>query len=112
MHKVRRHRKGTQATCTGAGPGSESGARTHGGILESWESRTEPSKNIRIGTTPEDQRPGAGAVLFGAYASENREATRDSASEGNRSERGNGGGSLSGLIVAIESGRTLTGGSP
>ena len=112
MHKIRRHRKGTQAKCMGAGPGSESGARTHGGILKSWESRTEPSKIIRTGTIPAYQRPGAEVVLSGPFASENWEATKDSASEGNRSERGNGSGSLSSLIVAIESGRTLTGGSP
>jgi hypothetical protein len=41
-------------------------------------------------------------VLSAVLASETREATKDSGSEGNRSERGNGGGSLSGLIVAVE----------
>lgn len=111
LHTVRRHRNGTRAKCREARPGSESGAKAHGGILESWESRTEPSRICRSRTTPAHQRPGAGAALSVARASETREAAKDSASEGNRSERGNGGGSLSGLIVAIESRRTGAGGS-
>jgi hypothetical protein len=53
--------------------------------------------------TPVHQIPGAKAELFAAGASETRKAAKDSASEGNRSERGNGGGSLSGLILATES---------
>jgi hypothetical protein len=111
MHRVRRHRKGTQAKCMRAGPGSESGAKTHGGILGSWESRTDPLHNDRTRTTPVHQRPGARAEFSGADASETRKAAKDSASEGNRSERGNGGGRLSGLIVANESRRTETGGN-
>jgi hypothetical protein len=107
---VSRHPSGTQAMGTEAGPGSESGAKAYGGILESWESRTDPS-NHRKGTTPGSQRPGAWAMLSAAPVSETRKATKDSGSEGNRSERGNGGGSLSGLIVAIESRRTEAGGS-
>ena len=95
----------------GARPGSKNRAEAQGGILQSWESRTDPS-NSRIRMTPAYQRPGAGAVLSTAFASAYREAARDSASEGNRSERGNGGGSLSCLIVVIESGRTEAGGSP
>jgi hypothetical protein len=50
-------------------------------------------------------------VLSAALVSETRKAAKDSGSEGNRSDRGNGGGSLSGLIVAFESRRTETGGS-
>ena len=110
LHTVSRFLRGAQAKCSGAGPGSEDGAKTHGGILESWESRTDPS-NHRKRTTPGLQRPGAWAVLSAVFASETREATEDSGSEGNRSERGNGGGSLSGLIVAVESRRTEAGGS-
>jgi hypothetical protein len=110
LHPVSRFRRGAQAKCSGAGPGSENGAKTHGGILESWESRTDPS-DYRKRTTPGSQRPGAWAVLSAVWASETRKATRDSGSEGNRSERGNGGGSLSGLIVALESRRTEAGGS-
>ena len=71
--------------------------------LEGWESRTDPWHNYRIGTTPVYQRPGTGAMLSAVLVSETWKAAKDSASEGNRSERGNGGGSLSGLIVAIES---------
>ncbi len=93
LHAVSRIPRGAQAKCSEAGPGSESGAEAYGGILKSWESRTEPSNN-RIRTTPGSQRPGAGAELSAALASEYREATKDSASEGNRSERGNGDGSL------------------
>jgi hypothetical protein len=111
MHTVSRLLRGARAMCVGAGPGSESGAEAHGGILESWESRTDPWHNYRIRTTPVHQRPGARAMLSAALASETRKAAKDSASEGNRSERGNGGGSLSGLIVAFESRRTETGGS-
>ena len=110
LHTVSRFLREAQAKCSGAGPGSENGAETHGGILESWESRTDPSK-YRKWTTPGSQRPGVWAVLSAVLASETREATKDSGSEGNRSERGNGGGSLSGLIVAIESRRTEAGGS-
>ena len=102
MHIVSRLLRGARATCMEAGPGSESGAETYGGILESWESRTDPLHNHRIRTTPVHQRPGAKAELFTAGASETPKAAKDSASEGNRSERGNGGGSLSGLIVAFE----------
>ncbi len=94
-----------------AWPGSESGAKAYGGILRSWESRTDPSENHRNRTTPVEQHPGAGGELFAFPASEARKESKDSASEGNRSERGNGGGSLSGLIVANESRRTEAGGS-
>jgi hypothetical protein len=110
-HTVSRPASGAQARCAEAGPGSESGAKAHGGILESWESRTDPSINNRMGTTPVYQRPGVRAAFLAAVASEARGKAKDSASEGNRSERGNGGGSLSGLIVATESRRTETGGS-
>ena len=103
MHTVSRFLQGAQATCMVAGPGSESGAEAPGGILESWESRPDPWPNYRIRTTPVHQRPGAWAMLSAARASETRKAAKDSGSEGNRSERGNGGGSLSGLIVAFES---------
>ena len=102
MHPVSRLLRGAQATCMEAGPGSENGAEAHGGILESWESRTEPSNNRR-GMTPGSQRPGTGAVLSAALVSEYRRAAKDSVSEGNRSERGNGYGSLRGLTVALES---------
>ena len=111
MHTVSRLLQGARATCMGAGPGSESGAEAYGGILESWESRTDPWYNNRTRTTPVHQRPGAKAEIFAVGASETRKVTKDSASEGNRSERGNGGGSLSGLIVAMESRRTEAGGS-
>lgn len=111
VHTVSRLLRGTQATCMKAGPESESGAKAHGGILESWENRPEPSRNRRIWTTPAEQRPGAGAELSAARASETWGAVKDSASEGNRSERGNGSGSLSGRIVAMESRRTSTEGS-
>jgi hypothetical protein len=110
MHTVSRRRQGAQAKWIEAGPGSESRAEAYGGILESWESRTEPSKN-RTRTTPGAQRPGAKAAFPATSASETRETAKDSASEGNRSERGNGSGSLSGLIVAMENRRTEAGGS-
>jgi len=111
MHPVSRHLQGAQATCMETGPGSESGAEAYGGTLESWESRTDPWHHNRSRTTPVYQRPGARAVLSAARVSETRKAAKDSGSEGNRSERGNGGGSLSGLIVAFESRRTEAGGN-
>lgn len=111
MHIISRHRQGAQAKCVEAGPGSESGAEAYGGILESWESRTDPMYNDRTRTTPVNQRPGATATLSVAEASKTPKATKDTVSEGNRSERGDGGGSLSGLIVAIESRRTEAGGN-
>lgn len=110
MPIIRRHRKGTQAKSRAAGPGSKSVAEAPGGILESWESRTVPT-NRRTRTTPAYQRPGAKTKTSLVIASENREATRAPASEGNRNERENGGGSLRGLIVADESRRTEAGGS-
>lgn len=109
-HTISRHRKGTQATCVETGPGSESGAETHGGFLKSWERHTAPS-NYRTRTTPVQQRPGAGAVFSGACASENRKATREPDREGNRSGRVQRWGSLRGLIVAMESRRTKARGS-
>lgn len=100
MDTISRLLRGAHATCMEAGPGSESGAEAYGGILESWESRTDPLFNDRSRTTPVHQRPGAGAMLSAVLVSETRKAAKDSASEGNRSERGNGGGSLSGLVPA------------
>ncbi len=101
MHIIRRHLSGAQATCVGTGPGSEKAAKAHGGILESWESRTALSWISRIRTTPAHQRPGAWVALPAAHASETWEATREPASEGNRSARGQS-GSRSGFIVAFE----------
>ena len=102
-HTIRRHRNGAQATCEVTGPGSKSRAKTYGGILESWESRTVLTRNNRNRTTPGQQRPGAGALPPKAAASETKGAKWESASEGNRSERTGGYGSLRGLVVAIES---------
>ncbi len=74
-----------------------------GGILESWESRTVPTRNNRKRTTPVQQRPGAWAELSAADASETSGAPREPAREGTRSERAHGCGSRSGLVVASES---------
>jgi hypothetical protein len=52
--------------------------------------------------TPVQQRPGAWAKLTEADASETPGAVREPVREGNRSERANGCGSRSSLIVAIE----------
>jgi len=102
MHTVRRHQHGAQATCIKAGPGSESGAKAYGGILESWEGPHHSLAYSRTRMTPGQQHPGAWAELSATHASEAREAARESAGEGNRSGRVNGGGRLSGLIVAFE----------
>ena len=101
MHKVSRHRTGTQAMYMGTRPGCEKGAKAHGGILESWESRMAFSRISRIRTTPAYQRPGTWAALPAARVSKPREAMGEPVSEGNRSERGQS-GSRSGLIVASE----------
>jgi hypothetical protein len=101
MHKVSRHRTGTQARCMGTRPGSEKAAKAHEGILESWESRTVLSCTSRTRTTPAHQRPGAWVALPAAHASETSEATREPTREGNRSARGQS-GSRSGLIVAFQ----------
>ena len=111
LHTVRRRHRAAQAKCSGAGPGSVSVAKAYGGILGSWERPHRSLEHRRNRTTPAHQRPGARAALPAAFGSETREATRGAASEGNRSERRNGSGSLSGRIVAIESRRTGTGGS-
>jgi hypothetical protein len=108
--EVSRHRKGTQAMGMVTGPGSESGAKTHGGFLKSWERRTAPSL-YRTRTTPVDQRPGARARFLGASASKARETTKEPSREGNRSGRVDRWGSLRGLIVAFESRRTKARGS-
>ena len=111
MHIVRRSRNGAQATCRGARPGSESRAKAYGGMLESWESPHRSLASSRKRTTPAHQRPGAWAALPAVHASEMREAVREPASEGNRSARASGGGSLSRLIGALESRETITEGS-
>ena len=111
MHTISHHRQGMQATCKGARPGSESGAKTRWGILESWESRPALITNDRIWTTPVYQRPGVALDFSTSTASETLEEVWASASEGNRSKRTREDGSLSCLIVAIENRVTETGGS-
>jgi hypothetical protein len=111
MHTISHHHHGMQATCTGARPGSERGAKTRRGILESWERRPVPITHHRIRTTPVHQRPGAALDFSTSTASETVEEVWASASEGNRSKRTREDGSLSCLIVAIESRVTETGGS-
>jgi hypothetical protein len=101
-HTVSRHLRGAQATCTGTGPGAESGAKAYGGILGSWESRLALSYYCRTWTTPAHQRPGTWGRLPAVHVSEMEEATKEPAREGNRSGRGQG-GSRSGHIVAFES---------
>ena len=88
------------------GPGAESTAEAHGGILESWESRTVATAQRRTRMTPAHQHPGARVELSAACASETAESAWAPASEGNRSGRADGCGSRSGLVVAIESRRT------
>ena len=110
LHIISRHPM-AQATCRVTRPGSENRAKAYGGILESWESRTVPTGNNRKRMTPVQQRPGAGAELTAAAASEIPRARRETTSEGNRSEWPSGGGSLSGRIVALESRVTYTEGS-
>ena len=111
MHTISHHHHGMQAKCKVARPGSESGAKTRWGILESWESRPAPTTNHRNGMTPVDQRPGATLDFSTSTASETLEKVWAAASEGNRSKRPGEGGSLSCLIVAIENRVTETGGS-
>jgi len=94
-----------------ARPGSQSGAKTRRGILESWESRPAPTAHDRIRTTPVHQRPGTALVFSPGTVSETLGKERATVSEGNRSERVNGNGSLSCLIVALENRVTETGGS-
>ena len=103
MHIISHTHQGMQAKCKVAGPGSESGAKTRWGILESWESRPALITHHRIRTTPDYQRPGAALDFSTSMASETLEKVWASASEGNRSKRTREDGSLSGLIVAIES---------
>jgi hypothetical protein len=105
MHVVSRLLRGAQAKCVEAGPGAESRAEAHGGILGSWERPHRSLEHGRIRATPAYQRPGAWAAFPAAFASETRE-TKETASEGNRSGRVGECGSRSGLIVAIESRRT------
>jgi len=81
-----------------ARPGSQSGAKTRRGILESWESRSAPNTHDRIRTTPVHQRPGAVLDFSASTASETWEEVWASASEGNRSERPSGDGRLRCLI--------------
>ena len=111
LHTIRRHRNGAQARCSEAGPGSMSVAKAYGGILGSWESPHRSLEHRRNWATPADQRPGTMAAVPAAFVSETQGTTRGTASEGNRSERHDGSGSLRGLIVAFESRRTATEGS-
>ena len=103
MHTISHHHQGMQAKCEAARPGSESGAKTQWGILESWERRPAPTTHDRIRTTPVHQRPGAALDFSASPVSETSEEVWAAASEGNRSERTSEDGSLSGLIVAFES---------
>ena len=103
MHTVSRHHHGAQARCIKAGPGAESGAKAYGGILESWESPHRSLENSRTRTTPAYQRPGAGPCFLRPLRAKNGKQRGTPQARDNRSERGNGGGSLSGLIVAVES---------
>ena len=109
VHTVSRHRTGAQAKCTEAGPGSESGAKAQGGILGSWESRPAFERNGRKRTTPAYQRPGTQTELSEVRVSEERKAARALECEGNRSAQAGRSGSLSRLIVAVESRRTSAG---
>jgi len=111
LHTVSRPRHGVQATCSVTRPGAESRAEAHGGILESWERRPVATAHCRTRMTPAHQHPGARAELSAAVASEAAESAWAPVSEGNRSERADGGGSRSGLVVAVESRRTGAGGS-
>ena len=103
MHTIRRDREGTQAKWMEARPGSESGAKAQRGILGSWESRTALLYNCRIKTTPADQRLGEEVGHSATSTSKLQEETREAVSEGNRSGQLDGKGSLSCLIVALES---------
>ena len=103
MHTISHHHQGMQAKCKAARPGSESGAKTRMGILESWESRPALITHHRIRMTPVYQRPGAELDFSTNTASETLGKVWASASEGNRSKRTSEDGSLSGLIVAFES---------
>ena len=111
MHIISHHRQGMQATCRAARPGSQSGAKTRRGILESWESRPAPTTNHRNGMTPVYQRPGIALDFSTSTVSETLGKVWAAASEGNRSKRTREDGSLSCLIVAIENRVTETGGS-
>ena len=111
MHTISHHHQGMQAKCKAARPGSESGAKTRWGILESWESRPAPTTNYRTRMTPVHQRPGAELDFSASAASETWEEVGAAASEGNRSKRTSEDGSLSCLIVAVENRVTETGGS-
>ena len=111
VHTVSRHPCGAQARCAVAGRELRAGQR-HMGV--SWKAgRATPgsSRQDRKRTTPGQQRPGARVGLVGTRASETRPAARAPADEGNRSGRMDGGGSLSRLIVALESRRTEAGGN-
>lgn len=112
MYAVRRGHGATRAMCMEAGPGSESGAEAYRGIRGSWESPRVLLTRSRRWTKPDEQRPGVPAKLTVAGASEQeREHQQSPLCEGNRSGREDARGSLSCLIVAIESRETKSGGS-
>jgi len=111
MHAVSRHPSGARARCVEAGPGSKSRAEAYGGILGSWERPPRFFAYSRERTTPAYQRPGAGAAVLAAPASEVRETAKEPTREENRSGWDGVGGRRSGRIVAMKSRRTGTGGS-
>jgi hypothetical protein len=109
MHAVSRGIISARAMCMEAGPGSENVAEAYGGIRGSWESPRVLLTKCRNWTKPAEQRPGVSEKLTVAGASEEKGASAEPASEGNRSGREDARGSLSCLIVALESRETKSG---
>jgi len=110
-HVVRRSGKTDAGQVRGGRPGSESRAKAYGGNLESWESRIVPSRNTGKGRHRKNHVQAQRLKLSEATASETGMADWERTREGNRSEWVQRCGSLSGLIVAIESRETEPKGS-
>ncbi len=111
LYEVRPWGRPRQAKCSEARPGSESRAKIYWDNLGTWESLDSPVRKTRSRTIPSEQRPRArrkGCVESSQRKTANDRKPLTSWKQGSGARVT---GSLSSLIVALESRETLPGGS-
>ena len=87
-------------------PGSKSMARAQGSCLGTWEPRPRPRTPMPEGMRPAQQHPGLAGEDFPSRGERNREIQPRYSAQRHKRSAGKARGSLSGLIVPIESRRT------
>ena len=111
VHTVRPTGQPRQARCTADRPGSKSGAKRYGDNLGTWESLHFPGEETREGTRPSKTSPGVyrcGCLVGSLRSTVNARGPRTSRRQGSGYRVA---GSLSSLIIAIESREISPGGS-